>query len=53
MLPPSREFHAHQPTPLARADAFFRRTASARQRRFLGICATLVLVIVALGSALA
>ena len=53
MLPPSREFHAHQPTPLARADACFRQYASARQRRVLGICATLVLVVVVLGSALA
>lgn len=53
MIPPSKEFHAQQPTTLVRADACFRRHASARQRRVLGVCATLLLATVALMSVLA
>lgn len=53
--PPPKEFHALpvQRTPLARVDDCFRRYLSARQRQCVGVCATLVLVVVVLGSTLA
>ena len=47
-----REFHTQQLTPLAKAAIYFRRHVSVRRRRFLGVTATALLLLAALGSAL-
>ena len=49
---PPREFHAQQLTLLTKAAACFRRHVSARRRRVLGVCATTLLMLAALGCVL-